>query len=109
MKNGIVKEEDIQGFAGKIYDEAQRLIVLVDDIIKLSQLDENQVTAKKERLDLYGISEDVLMSLEKAAESNEVQVNLYGEHVYVRVYQILEEIVYNLCDNGINITRQAAN
>ena len=106
MKNGIVKEEDIQGFAGKIYDEAQRLIVLVDDIIKLSQLDENQVTAKKERLDLYGISEDVLMSLEKAAESNEVQVNLHGEHVYVQgVYQILEEIVYNLCDNGIKYNK----
>lgn len=106
IKNGIVKEEDIPGFAGKIYDEAQRLIILVDDIIKLSQLDENQVAAKKERLDLYDMSEDVLNSLEKAAEVNNVHVQLRGEHIYVMgVYQILEEIVYNLCDNGIKYNK----
>jgi len=106
MKNGLVKDKDIPNFSGKIYDEAQRLIVLVDDIIKLSQLDENQVMAKKERIDLYDLSEDVIMSLEKVAETNDVSLHISGEHVYVEgVYQILEEIVYNLCDNGIKYNK----
>ncbi len=106
IRNGIVKPEDIPGFAGKIYDEAQRLITLVEDIIKISQLDENQVNAKRERIDLYSISEDVISSLEKAAETAEVKVSIDGEHVFVEgVYQILEEIVYNLCDNGIKYNK----
>jgi two-component system phosphate regulon sensor histidine kinase PhoR len=106
IRNGIVKPEDIPGFAGKIYDEAQRLITLVEDIIKISQLDENQVNAKRERIDLYSISEDVVASLEKAAETADVKVSIKGEHVFVEgVYQILEEIVYNLCDNGIKYNK----
>ena len=106
IRNGIVKPEDVPGFAGKIYDEAQRLITLVEDIIKISQLDENQVNAKREHIDLYSISEDVVASLEKAAETADVKVSIKGEHVFVEgVYQILEEIVYNLCDNGIKYNK----
>lgn len=106
MKNGIVKEEDIPRFAGRIYDEAQRLIILVEDIIKLSQLDEKQIAAKKERLDLYLTCQDVLYTLETAAEEKHLQVNLEGKHIYVEaVSQILGEIIYNLCDNAIKYNK----
>ena len=64
IKNGIVKEEDIPRFAGRIYDEAQRLITLVGDIIKLSQLDEKQIPARKEKIDLYTECEEVLANLD---------------------------------------------
>ncbi|MGN0659484.1 MAG: sensor histidine kinase [Emergencia sp.] len=107
IKNGIVKEEDIPRFAGRIYDEAQRLITLVEDIIKLSQLDEKQITAKKERLDLYLVCQDVLESLEASAAARNVELKLEGGRVYVEaVRQILEEIVYNLCDNGIKYNKE---
>lgn len=107
IKNGIVKEEDIPRFAERIYNEAQRLIVLVEDIIKLSQLDEKQISARKERLDLYLAGEDVLYMLEKAAEEKAVQLKLEGEHVYVEaVPQILSEILYNLCDNAIRYNKE---
>jgi len=106
IKNGFVKAEDIPRFAGRIYDEAQRLIVLVEDIIKLSQLDEKEISARKERLDLYLLCEDVLYMLETIAEKNGIRMNLEGEHVFVEgVQQILSEIVYNLCDNAIKYNR----
>lgn len=107
IKNGIVKSEDIPRFAGRIYDEAQRLITLVEDIIKLSQLDEKRISAKKERLDLYLLCQDVLFTLEPAAENRQVSLQLTGKHLYVEaVGQIVEEIVYNLCDNGIKYNRE---
>ena len=107
IKNGIVKEEDIPRFAGRIYDEAQRLITLVGDIIKLSQLDEKQIAAKKERLDLYLICQDVIDTLERAAFERHVEVSLTGQHLYAEgVGQILGEIIYNLCDNAIKYNKE---
>ena len=106
IKNGFVKPEDIPRFAGRIYDEAQRLIILVEDIIKLSQLDEKKFSAREEKLDLYLLCEDVLYMLESIAEKSEIEMRLSGQHVYVEgVQQILSEIVYNLCDNAIKYNR----
>lgn len=106
IKNGIVKEEDIPRFAGRIYDEAQRLITLVVDIIKLSQLDEKKIAAKKENLDMYVVCEEVIYILEAAAKEKDVTVNLTGKHIYLEaVEQILGEIIYNLCDNAIKYNR----
>ena len=106
IKNGFVKEEDIPRFAGRIYDEAQRLIILVEDILKLSQLDEKKFAVKKENLDLYHLCEDVLYMLESVAEKGKISMNLTGEHVFVEgVQQILSEMVYNLCDNAIKYNR----
>lgn len=106
IKNGIVKEEDIPRFAGRIYDEAQRLVSLVEDIIKLSQLDEKQIAAKKERLDLYMTCQEALYILETAAGEKNLTVNLEGKHIYVEaVSQILGEIIYNLCDNAIKYNK----
>lgn len=102
IQNGIVKEEDVPRFAGRIYDETQRLIALVGDIIKLSQLDEKQIHAKKERLDLHLMCRDVLRTLEAAALAKNLRLDLQGKHLYVdAVEQILEEIIYNLCENGV--------
>jgi len=107
IRNGIVKEEDIPRFAGRIYDEAQRLITLVEDIIKLSQLDEKQIAAEKESIDLYLACQDVLFTQEAAAREKHITLELTGEHVYVEaVEQILSEIIYNLCDNGIKYNRE---
>ena len=106
IKNGIVKAEDVPRFAGRIYDEAQRLIHLVGDIIKLSQLDEKQIAAQKERLNLYAVCEDVIGTLEAAAGERNIEMKLTGSPVYVEaVEQILGEIVYNLCDNAIKYNK----
>ena len=106
IKNGIVKEKDIPRFAGRIYDEAQRLITLVEDIIKLSQLDEGQIASKKEKQDLYLVCQDVLYTLETAAGEKHLTVKLTGKHIYVEaVQQILGEIIYNLCDNAIKYNK----
>lgn len=102
MKNGMVKEGDVPRFAGRIYDEAQRLITLVGDIIKLSQLDEKEVPAIKERLDLLEICREQAEVLSDAAEKNDVTVKVSGKPVYIKgVRQIVGEMVYNLCDNAV--------
>ncbi|MGF6376499.1 two-component system phosphate regulon sensor histidine kinase PhoR [Clostridiales Family XIII bacterium PM5-7] len=107
IQHGIAKEEDVPRFAGRIYDETQRMITLVGDIIKLSQLDEKQIHAKQERLDLHLMCSNVLRTLEAAAMAKNLQVELLGETLYINaVEQILEEIIYNVCENGIkyNVT-----
>lgn len=106
IKNGMVKEEDLERFAGRIYDEAQRLMVLVEDIIKLSQLDEKQVAAIQEHLDLYTVCEEQINILKVAAEKNNVDVRIRGKHLYVTaVKQILDEMIYNICDNAIKYNK----
>ena len=107
IKAGMVKEEDIPRFAGRIYDEAQRLIMLVEDIIKLSQLDEGRITEKKEQIDLYLLCQKVLSHLDKAAEDRKIQLKLIGESLYIEaVMQVVEEMIYNLCDNAIKYNRE---
>ncbi len=107
IKAGMVKEEDIPRFAGRIYDEAQRLIMLVEDIIKLSQLDEGRITEKKEQIDLYLLCQNVLSHLDKAAEDRKIQLKLIGESLYIEaVMQVVEEMIYNLCDNAIKYNRE---
>lgn len=107
IKNGIVKPEDIPRFAGKIYDETQRLIRLVEDILKLAQLDEMNVGVKKQKLDLFEVCEEVTELLEPVAEQNKVTLTLEGEHYEIMaVDQILGEIIYNLCDNAIKYNKE---
>ena len=102
LKNGMVKPENIPHFAGNIHREAQRLIGLVNDIIKLSRLDEGGPTAQWETVDLHAMAEEVLRQLAPAAEKQQVTMTLEGGAGPVRgVPQIVEEIVYNLCDNAI--------
>lgn len=101
IRDGIVNDENIPRFAGNIYTEAQRLIVLVGDIIKLSQLDE-AVTIAKEETDLYEACVSAIEHLGNVAEQKSVKLTLTGEHAVVYgADQVLDEMIYNLCDNAI--------
>lgn len=107
MKNGLVKPEDMKHFSGNIYHEAQRMITLIGDIIKLSQLDENQVDMEKNQVDLYQIASGVMDRLQGHAKEQTVKLELAGESVVVNgTAQILDEMMFNLCDNGIKYNRK---
>ncbi len=102
MKDGMVQPEDVPRFAGKIYDESRRMITLVGDIIKLSQLDSKEVHVTFEEIDLYDTCAAVISHLEMAAAKREVTFSLVGEPVVIHgVEQIVEEIIFNLCDNAV--------
>lgn len=102
MTNGTARPEDMKGFAARIHQEAGRLITLVDDILRLAQLDEQAGFPDKEDVDLYALAEDVISRLYPLAEQRNVSVSLEGERVVISGYRkILEEMVYNLCDNAI--------
>ena len=107
IRDGLAKPEDISRFSGKIYDEAQRLITLVGDIIQLSQLEGKEVQPQKTEIDLYESCEGVISNLEHAARKQNVRFVLQGTHaVFMGVEQIIDEIVYNLCDNAIKYNRE---
>ena len=106
LQNGLVKPEDIPHFAGNIHREAGRLIGLVNDIIKLSRLDEGGSTGTWETVDLYEQSRRILEQLASAAGEKGVTMELKGEKALARgVPQIVEEILYNLCDNAVAYNR----
>ena len=107
MQSGMVKAEDVQGFASDIYQEAQRLIALVEDIIRLSQLDEGAVNMEREDVDLFQLSLEVTKRLESAAQKNDVTIKTMGRSVQVHgVRRVLDEMIYNLCDNAIKYNRR---
>lgn len=102
IKNGLVKPEDIPRFAEHIYNETGRLISMVGDIIKLSQLDENMIELKQEEVDLFQLSKEVTERLQTNAKQNGISAMVVGEHCRVHgIRQILDEMIYNLCANAI--------
>ena len=102
LESGIVKAEDVAGFGGNIRSEAERLINLINDIVSLSKLDEETAPIQTEEVDLYELAEEVLGRLEIAAEEKKVRTSVTGSHVlFSGSRTVLEEIIYNLCDNGI--------
>ena len=102
MKDGLVRPEDMQHFLEKIYQEASRLITLVEDIIKLSRLDEGRVELEKEEVDLYELSREIISRLAPQAAKNRVRLELTGESVkYTGIRQILDEMIYNITENAI--------
>lgn len=102
MKDGLVRPEDMQHFSEKIYQEASRLITLVEDIIKLSRLDEGRVELEKEEVDLYELSREIVSRLAPQAVKNRVRLELTGESVkYTGIRQILDEMIYNITENAI--------
>lgn len=106
LENGLVQPVDIPHFAGNIHREAQRLIGLVNDIIKLSRLDEGDSGGQWETVELHALAENVLAQLGQAAETKQVTLRLEGGKALARgVPQILEEILYNLCDNAVAYNR----
>lgn len=106
MKNGMVRESDTAQFAGKIYTEAQRMICLVEDIIRLSRLDEGGEDMKREDVELLALAESVKKSLETEAAQAQVAFEISGEPVVIHgIPQLLNGIVYNLCDNAIKYNK----
>lgn len=106
IRDGIAKPEDTKRFAGKIYDESQRLITLVQDIIKLSRLEENDIPVKSEDIDLYKLCNSVISRLEVAAQKRDITFRLKGDHCIINgVMHIIDEMVYNLCDNAIKYNK----
>lgn len=102
MKSGMVNREDMIVFSERIYKEASRMITLIDDIIKLSKLDEDSVELEHEEVDLYELCNDIVDRLGMSAKKRGVQVELGGEPVvYYGVKQMLDEMIFNLCENAI--------
>ncbi len=107
MMQGMVSENKVVEFSGDIYRESRRLITLVDDIIKLSKLDENAAAPTEESVDLYELAEDTLDSLRSVADKQNVTLELTGGPASVTgVWQLLSEMVYNLCDNAIKYNKE---
>lgn len=107
LQSGLVKDEDIKDFAGTIKKESSRLISLIDDIIRLSQLDENTIPQEMETVDLWEITQQAVMRLSGKAEENQVAVRCAGVQTGIKgVEYIVDEIVYNLCENAIKYNKK---
>lgn len=101
IESGLVDKNDMGRFVGNIRSEASRLVAMIDDIIRLSQLDE-QEELPFEQVDIHKVSAAEIRALKGAAEAKNVSVELAGESVMIDgVPQLLHEIIYNLCDNAI--------
>ena len=106
LSNGMVKDEDVPQFSQQIYSESKRMTSLVDDIIGLSRLDEGARDMTREKVDLMDISSDVVNRLLPVANNTGVELSIEGEKSeFVGIPSLLNEIVYNLCDNAIKYNK----
>lgn len=104
IENGLVKQEDMPRFVGHIREEATRLVTLVEDIIRLSQLDE-QTELPKENVSLYEIANEACGVLRDSANKKDIVLTVTGDNGNIfGVKHLLFEVIYNLCDNGIKYT-----
>lgn len=107
LVGGIVKPGDIPGFAKNIRDEAGRMITLIEDIIKLSQLDENSFSDHEEQVDMLTVAQLAAERLSAAADKKHVTINVSGERAGLTgIRPVLEEIVYNLLDNAVKYNKE---
>lgn len=105
LVNGLVSANDIPHFAGKIYKESQRMVQLVEDIIKLSHLDETD-QVPMEKLDIYAIAQNVLESLSTKASQGQIGLHLTGQPTTITGnLALIHSVLYNLCDNAITYNR----
>lgn len=105
IENGMVKSDDLPRFVGHIHAEAARLVTLIDDIIRLSQLDEGDAMPT-EPVDLLAVSQEAAENLQDAAAARGVTVGVTGQPAVIPgVRRLIYEIVYNLCDNAIKYNR----
>ena len=105
IENGMVKPDDLPRFVGHIHTEAARLVTLIDDIIRLSQLDEGDAMPT-EPVDLLAVSQEAAENLQDAAAARGVTVGVTGQPAVIPgVRRLIYEIIYNLCDNAIKYNR----
>lgn len=106
MKSGGIPEETVVDFSNSIYTEAQRLISLVSDIIKISELDEKDNRLDRESVNLYELAAEVINRLKPAAEKKNISFMLKGGDAETfGVRSIIDEMIYNLCDNAIKYNK----
>ncbi len=106
MKSGMVPQTDMTAFAGKIYSEAQRMIRLVEDILRLSRLDEGAAGMRWEKLDLWDAAQSTVRSLASAGELGGICLRVEGEPAVISgVPQLVSGILFNLTDNAIKYNR----
>ena len=106
MAEGIVRPEDVIGFASNIKDECSRMITLIDDIIKLSKLDESPTVDDFHEIDLFESAEEIVKRLSFKASEKNVSVSLEGDHVKIMgIPSLCSEIIYNLSENAIKYNR----
>jgi len=102
LKNGGTDENTVKDFSSSIYDESQRMITLVNDIIKLSKLDEKSLCLEKEEINLKVMCSEIIKVLESAAKAKNIEITLEGENgIIMGVYPVIYEMLYNLIDNAI--------
>ena len=106
IENGLVKQEDMPRFVGHIRTEAARLVTLIEDIIRLSQLDEGG-ELPFEPVDLKKLAEEASASLASAAAEKQVTIRVHGDDRQITtVRRLASEIIYNLCDNAVKYNRE---
>ena len=106
LKNGMVMEQDTGYFAEKIYNEAQRMIKLVQDIIILSRLDEGQENTTRSSVNLYQLAEGLIANLEPMADKNGITIELIGQQVVMEgIPHLLNSMLFNICENAIKYNK----
>ena len=107
IRDGIAQEEDVRRFAGKIYDEANRLVVLVGDILRLSRIEDREIEVVWEDIELNELCRATAEMLSEPAAKRNVTITVEGEEKHINgVEQIVGEIIYNLIDNAIKYNRE---
>ena len=107
IQNGMTNEEETIRFAGEIHKSAKRLLTLINDTIRLSQLDTSEQKVIYEAIDLYKIVEDCVNMLKFSAENHGITISIHGTNAYLEGNkEMLEEVVYNLCDNAIRYNNE---
>ena len=102
IENGMVSEKDIARFGGEIHKSADRLLTLINDTIRLSELDATTQDVVLETVDLYQAAENCMDTLEMSAKKHDVTLKLEGESCKIRTEKgMADEVIYNLCDNAI--------
>ena len=107
LLNNMVKEADQPQFLQQIYDEAQHMVALVENIISISKLDETSEELPLEEIDLLAMSQDVVKQLMPHAKMKGIELDVSGENVIIKgVHTLIHEMVYNLCDNAIKYNKE---
>lgn len=107
LKNGGTDEKTSKDFAGTIYEESQRMISLVNDIIKLSKLDEKSISLEKEPIELLGLSKEIAKILSASAKAKNIKLDVHGDSGKIMgVQPVIYEMIYNLIDNAIKYNVQ---
>ncbi len=107
LRNDMVRAEDVTEFGRNIHDETGRLITLVNDILRISQLDEGVGLGEKESVDLYELTLNIFSRLKTVAGNRNISLRLEGNHESILgYYGIVSEILYNLCDNAVKYNKE---